>query len=185
MFAPGLNKDYVITTKEMGYPESGGKLALVATRHHAVTLNGGAIPSSTVQVDTPVGIPITKTAQAGDPQLGTDAIQFEVVLVSPRLAGGWYFLGEPEKWVSVSSQRFSDISTSRNSASVKLTGAPGEKVIVAWQDPRGKAVTKTCVIPSTVELDKVDVTRGGRRATVTIHLVSVTTAADGYDATCK
>jgi len=71
------------------------------------------------------------------------------------------------------------------SASVKLTGAPGEEVTVAWQDPTGKAVTKTCVIPSTVEHDKVDVTRGGRRTTVMLHLVSVTTAADGYDVTCK
>eukprot|EP01048_Picozoa_sp_COSAG05_P016923 COSAG05_NODE_2241_length_3352_cov_2.277283_4_plen_52_part_01 len=43
-------------------------------------------------------------------QEGT-AQNFEVLLVSPALPHGWFLLGEPSKWVSVSAQRFTSAIT--------------------------------------------------------------------------
>ena len=82
-------------------------------------------------------MPIAKTEQAAHPKHGAYSIQFEVVLVSPAVEGGWFLLGEPSKWVSVSSQRFSEVKTSAaGGASVKVAGAAPRPCIAQWGEHR-------------------------------------------------
>ena len=58
----------------------------------------------------------------------------------------------PRKWASVSTQRFSDLASAAagsGGASVKLSGAAGEKVTVSWLDANAdKCVEATCTLPS-------------------------------------
>ena len=138
VFAPALQKNYTIASYDL--PSNGS--SLVATRHHAVTHEGGALPSSTTPVS---GAGLTVTATKSNSERA-ESLQFEVILLSPKLAGGWSLLGEASKWVSVSPQRFSAVHTSAATAFVQLSGAAGERVEVAWQDPSGKLVSKACVI---------------------------------------
>ena len=73
---------------------------------------------------------------------------FQAYTVAPVLPNGWTLLGEPDKWVSVSRQRFGDLAYSGSSASVVITGMEGETVHVAWLPPKAsKPQTVACVIP--------------------------------------
>ena len=53
--------------------------------------------------------------------------------IAPLLGdSGWALLGEPDKWVSVSRQRFANLTANKDGASVTVTGAAGESVAVDW-----------------------------------------------------
>merc|ERR1712113_1094549 len=77
------------------------------------------------------------------PSCGTDDFHFYTVAPAPAIG----LLGEPDKWISVSSQRFSDLRTSKDGllANVRVHGVPGEVVSVRWS-LAGRVVTSKCVI---------------------------------------
>eukprot|EP01065_Artemidia_motanka_P043655 TRINITY_DN6088_c2_g1_i1.p1 TRINITY_DN6088_c2_g1~~TRINITY_DN6088_c2_g1_i1.p1 ORF type:complete len:802 (+),score=237.62 TRINITY_DN6088_c2_g1_i1:100-2505(+) len=66
---------------------------------------------------------------------------FTLYTIAP-VTGQYTLLGEPDKWVSVSSQRFSDLTDT----SVKLSGAAGEVVTVRWATADGAVMEGKCVI---------------------------------------
>ena len=116
---------YNLTAAQMGYSST----TLVAR-----TLRGGLGALQTVDDKTPLAL---STSSPDDP---------EVVVLSPVLDGGWTLLGEPNKWVSVSPQRFLDVQSSDKSASAVLNGADGEVVTVVFQDPHGQISSTQCKI---------------------------------------
>ena len=59
---------------------------------------------------------------------------FRYFIMAPRDETGIAFLGEIDKFITVSRERFTAIST--NSRTVAFTGSPGEVVKLAWQCPR-------------------------------------------------
>ena len=74
---------------------------------------------------------------------------FQLYAVAPVLPNGWALLGEPDKWVPVSNERFRDFSSSGGgggdgSSSVTTMGVEGETVSVAWLAPN--ATTPTTVV---------------------------------------
>ena len=109
----------------MGYSSS----TLVAR-----TLRGGLGALQTVDDNTPLAL---STSSPDDP---------EVVVLSPTLDGGWALLGEPNKWVSVSPQRFTAVQSSAASASASFRGADGEVVTVVFRDPHGHVSSTQCKI---------------------------------------
>lgn len=72
---------------------------------------------------------------------------FEVHTIAPVLGNGWTLLGEPDKWVSVSSMRFQSLSYDGNTAAVTVLGAPEEVVTVNWLAPGASTpISVVCVI---------------------------------------
>lgn len=75
---------------------------------------------------------------------------FQLHAVAPVLPNGWALLGEPDKWVPVSNERFRDLSYSSGGgggdgfSSVTAMGVEGEAVSVAWLAPN--ATTPTTVV---------------------------------------
>eukprot|EP01062_Namystynia_karyoxenos_P072843 TRINITY_DN693_c0_g1_i1.p1 TRINITY_DN693_c0_g1~~TRINITY_DN693_c0_g1_i1.p1 ORF type:complete len:850 (+),score=240.54 TRINITY_DN693_c0_g1_i1:91-2550(+) len=61
-----------------------------------------------------------------------------------RSSGAFTLLGEEAKWVSVSPQRFSDLTPT----SVRVHGAPGEVVGVRWAAPDGRIFSASCTLGS-------------------------------------
>jgi len=60
--------------------------------------------------------------------------------ISPVLGNGWTLIGEQDKWVSVSANRFKDVTTLANGLVVKLSGAPKEIVNVSFFPPNSASV---------------------------------------------
>lgn len=56
----------------------------------------------------------------------------------------WGLLGEPNKWVSVSTGRFVGLSMSPSGANVVASGSIGESLVVRFVDPSGRVTTVTC-----------------------------------------
>jgi hypothetical protein len=61
---------------------------------------------------------------------------FQVYTLAP-VSGGFALLGERNKWVSVSRQRFSQLTVSSKGGSVVVAVQPGERVSVLWSTPSG------------------------------------------------
>ena len=75
--------------------------------------------------------------------------------VAPVFPNGWALLGEQDKWISVSSDRFTDVTTLPTGLVVKLVGSPGEVVNVAFKAPGSDApVIVSCTVgqSSTVKI---------------------------------
>mmetsp|Transcript_19082 Transcript_19082/g.26685 ORF Transcript_19082/g.26685 Transcript_19082/m.26685 type:complete len:840 (+) Transcript_19082:103-2622(+) len=78
----------------------------------------------------------------------TDAITFQLWNLSPVLPSGWALLGETDKWVSVSSARFSNVSSTKDGLIVHLKGVVGENVTVAAWSKNGGLKVAHCVLPN-------------------------------------
>jgi len=61
-----------------------------------------------------------------------DAVPFHYFVVAPVLSSGWILLGEIDKFVTLSHQRFSSIESTSTGVTVTLTGMPGETVLVGF-----------------------------------------------------
>ena len=72
---------------------------------------------------------------------------FQYWVIPPFLPFGYTLLGELNKITPVSEQRFSDITVSGNSVTVKVKGVPKEKVPVTVYDNNAK---KTQVVQCTI-----------------------------------
>ena len=80
---------------------------------------------------------------------------FSFYSIAPVFSNGWALLGEQDKWISVSADRFSDVTTLSNGLVVKLRGTPGEVVNVSFKKPGANTpVVVSCTVPqsSTVKI---------------------------------
>ena len=57
----------------------------------------------------------------------------------------WSFLGESEKWVTVSDSRFRGLTVTGSGAEVTAVGAIGEKIKVGFANPSGDVTSFYCV----------------------------------------
>lgn len=67
-------------------------------------------------------------------------------IACPALGNGWTFLGEQDKFIAISNQRFSDLRIGENSFELSVHGKPSENVTVA-ASRGGKTMKKTLTIP--------------------------------------
>ena len=75
-------------------------------------------------------------------------LDFSLYSIAPVFPNGWALLGEQDKWVSVSGDRFSDVTTLATGLVVKLRGAPGEVVNVSFKKPGQAApLIVSCSVP--------------------------------------
>jgi hypothetical protein len=68
----------------------------------------------------------------------------EVVVLSPYFESGFALLGEADKWVSVSSQRFSEVKATSASLTATVSGGNGEIVNVDVLTPDSKVIHIKC-----------------------------------------
>eukprot|EP00051_Salpingoeca_urceolata_P021745 m.344479 g.344479 ORF g.344479 m.344479 type:complete len:749 (-) comp19854_c2_seq17:290-2536(-) len=73
---------------------------------------------------------------------------FQQYTVAPVLPNGWTLLGEFDKWVSVSADRFSSLEAGSAGVSVVATGLENEKVTTNFFTPTGEIVSATCTVAS-------------------------------------
>merc|ERR1711904_580094 len=96
-----------------------------------------------------MGVAFTSASPLKFATCGED--DFQLYLVAAPTGKKYTLLGEPDKWISVSSQRFSDLAGSDDHASVKVHGQAGEKVTVRWADAGGKISSATCPLSAAGE----------------------------------
>lgn len=80
-----------------------------------------------------------------------DEWSFQLYTISPVLPGGWALLGEVNKWVAVSAQRFMALHVTADAASSPtafVRGAAREKITVTWRDPQGQVHHVPCTFPN-------------------------------------
>ena len=108
---------------------------------------------------------VTKTADFGsDTKLDVSQCgksDFQYWVIAPYLSNGYALLGELDKVTSVSEARFSDIVTSGDAVTMKVSGVPTEEVSVTLYDMSSK---KTVVIVCTISdsgINQLTVADGG------------------------
>jgi hypothetical protein len=145
VLAPELASSFALKPTALGFDESA---VLIAVRPADTPTNA----SGSWVADPPT---VLVSAESPLELRACTLDHFEAVLLAPRLEGGWHLLGEPSKWVSVSSQRFLAVVSSGSSATAWVAGAPGEEVTVAWMTPpmstmnrqsSAELVQKVCII---------------------------------------
>ena len=114
---------------------------------------------------------ITKTADFGsDTKLDVaqcEKSDFQYWVITPYFSNGFALLGELDKVTSVSEARFSDIVTSGDAVTMKVSGVPTEEVSVTFYDMNRK---KPVVVPCTISDSGIN---------------QVTVADSGNTMTCK
>lgn len=75
----------------------------------------------------------------------SNQFNWELWHASPVADNGWALLGETDKWVPTSSDRFVAWSVDASSASVELEGEAGETVVVSFAQGT-KRVDVKCVL---------------------------------------
>eukprot|EP00756_Hemistasia_phaeocysticola_P006011 Hpha_TRINITY_DN13618_c0_g1::TRINITY_DN13618_c0_g1_i1::g.122626::m.122626 len=121
-YALGVNlkSEYNLTLKELGFAKGSRVFAVETNASQTVTL---------VTDDAP--LQFRKSDKAD--------FQYFVAVEAPS-PGSFAFLGEPDKWVSVSQQRFSGLTAT----SVDIQGGAGEKVGVRWANSDGVVTSGVC-----------------------------------------
>jgi len=143
-----LESVYNLTLAELGY-EAGAQL--LATKIDAKTVTTFS----------------SKTPLAFEPLADEDDVQ--LYLIAPK-TGSYTLLGEPDKWISVSSQRFSDLASSGGATSVQVHGQAGEHVQVRWASASGHITTASCLLSASgVAVSKMSAS--GASCTSTLEVV--------------
>jgi len=83
---------------------------------------------------------------------------FDFFLLAPKRYG-YSFLGEIDKWVSVSSSRFSSIDYSESGITVKALGSIGEQINVAFVMPNDEEQRVSCIF---VKSEKISISSEGK-----------------------
>ena len=85
---------------------------------------------------------VTKTVDfSSDSKLDVaqcDKSDFQYWVIAPYFSNGYALLGELNKITSVSEARFSDIVTSGDTVTIKISGVPTEEVSVTFYDMTNK-----------------------------------------------
>jgi len=124
VMAVQLQSDYKLALSSLGYPADTPLLAWESSSSSIISVSG---PDFALLV----------------PHCDLD--DFKLYTLAPEIEG-YALLGEPDKWVSISSQRFSNMTLSAAGGSVSIHGPPGEVVEVRWSTPKG-LLSSHCVIP--------------------------------------
>ena len=169
VLAPELAENYSLSVAEMGYSSSEELIAVRPSETPSDSSGGWTSPPETTAVANHAPLEVRACSPA----------DFELVLLAPKLAGGWYFLGEPSKWVSVSPQRFTGVVSDAASATVSMTGKAGEAVTVALMTPaagatsapRPRLLQQTCKV--------------GASGKASLRVMAGEGQESGWKATCK
>jgi hypothetical protein len=125
VLAASIGRPYNLSIAELGYHPSD---ELVVVEAHS--------PAHVRVVGAGVKLPVKACGTA----------DFQLYTLAPVLANGWVLLGEPDKWVTVSRQRFSNLTLTNLTSGVNVTGGSGEQVIVHWRSPQGSLVRVDCTL---------------------------------------
>ena len=137
LFTGNLASPYYLTVKELPssrytFPVSSLPFSTIAFQYN---LDGNITNVTSFGADSGLFIsPCGKT-------------DFQYWVIPPFLPFGYTLLGELNKIIPVSEQRFSDITVSDNTVTVKVNGVPTEKVPITVYDNSAK---KTQVIECTI-----------------------------------
>ena len=74
---------------------------------------------------------------------------------APECSNGWTLLGELTKFSTLSAQRFASTACTANGLSLKITGAPDERVEVTALSKAGKVVVSIATVGATGEASLV------------------------------
>eukprot|EP00054_Salpingoeca_dolichothecata_P014018 m.78605 g.78605 ORF g.78605 m.78605 type:complete len:753 (+) comp20774_c0_seq2:47-2305(+) len=119
---------YNLTIKELGYGELN---QLVAYEANTTT----TLHSVTAQKPLPLRV--------------SDKLNFQVFTLAPILSSGWALLGQADKWVPVSKDRFGSLVMTSTGFSVRIKGSPKEEVSVSVRAPNQTEPFRVlCVIGS-------------------------------------
>eukprot|EP00052_Salpingoeca_macrocollata_P034590 m.12039 g.12039 ORF g.12039 m.12039 type:complete len:746 (-) comp6683_c0_seq1:50-2287(-) len=88
---------------------------------------------------------------------------FQLYTAVPVLSTGWALLGESDKWVSVSSRRFFNLASTKDSVFVSLRGSVGESVEVNFADSAMKVYSVTCTFSQTGEVTAMATSDGSSK----------------------
>jgi hypothetical protein len=119
---------------------------LAADLHAAWTLTPGDLHVSGECVaynpETDAVSPFDKThpLSLSETSRGARAVPFGYWIIAPETPIGWAFLGETDKFVTVSRQRFARISP--NGLDVTADGVPNERITLQWRTPAPPALVK-------------------------------------------
>lgn len=120
-----LQSDYSVTLSDIRYRDTTAKLQAI---------EANATTPISVDASTPLKVKACKLQD------------FQIYSLSPELPNGWTLLGELNKWVTVSSDRFSELDASPMGAAVTATGTIGETITVSWMHS-GTKVEVDCTFP--------------------------------------
>ena len=115
------------------------------------TFPASSFPFSTIAIQYTLDGNVTNVTNFGSDSAlyisNCDKSDFQYWVIPPFLPFGYTLLGELNKIIPVSEQRFSDIIVSDNTVMVKVNGVPTEKVPITVYDNNAK---KTQVIECTI-----------------------------------
>ena len=94
---------------------------------------------------------------------GVKAVPFSYTVVAPAGPNGWTLIGEREKFVTMSKQRFTKVSA--DGLSVELAGVPGEAIELVWVAPK---TAKSASAASGAESLPAGVSYDGAKKLVTV-----------------
>jgi hypothetical protein len=128
IFGCQLTASYSFLTSDLLLPFTG--------KYVAFLFNTGAINLVNFGENAPLNIPAGKTY--GD---------YYYWIAAPVLDNGWKFLGETDKFITVSKQRFKSIITTNDGVQVQLAGKSGEQVNLSFSPPTNTSIQHyTCTI---------------------------------------
>lgn len=119
VFAAELTASYDFLTTDLLLPFSGKYVAFLFN----------ATDDSTISV-----VPFGEGAPLAIPA-GSNYGDAYLWIASPVLDNGWVFLGETDKFITVSKQRFKSVNTGPNYVQVLVSGQPGESVRLVFVAP--------------------------------------------------
>ncbi len=122
-FAAVMGSDYKLGQVELGYDKDANLIAFEANATTSL-----------------VSMPLTLKK--------CEKFDFQLYNIVPRESNGWALLGEQSKWISVSPNRFLEVTSTDESLDAIVQGTPGETVTVSFADPNNKIVTVDCVFSS-------------------------------------
>eukprot|EP00054_Salpingoeca_dolichothecata_P012674 m.70327 g.70327 ORF g.70327 m.70327 type:complete len:763 (+) comp20068_c0_seq1:336-2624(+) len=121
-----LQSEYQLSSVELGYDPSDKLMAFEANTTNKLIPVSGSSPLTLHE---------------------SDKLTFEVFTLAPVLSNGWVLLGEQQKWVSVSKDRFHSLAINADGFYIAVVGVPGEKVMVSVVPPNTTTPKQvSCVI---------------------------------------
>ena len=150
-----LEADYDVTASDFAYDGSGKETDLDGVAWSRTYGDAFGPPEAADLVEYGTGplapgpLRLTLPAQASEDDWG----KYTLWRTAPRACEGlgWALLGEMDKLISISKQRFSAVTPICGAYSgfvVDLIGAPGEAVTISFADVRGQILSKQVTISS-------------------------------------
>ena len=141
LFAASLTGDAYSVTPEVLSASFGAATPLPGQPFVAFETNNTAKLLDFTQ-DKPITLAPKAAGQTDTP------FDFSFYSIAPVFSNGWALLGEQDKWISVSADRFMDVTTLSNGLVVKLRGTPTEVVNVSFKKPgQDVPLVVSCTMP--------------------------------------